>query len=686
MLPERVHRPAGEEGDAVSISDLAQAYQLSENLFRLRLRMASPLVGMRLDEADLPGRFDVTVLSIQQWPDRRSSPLPAAPAGPDTILSAQDILHVQGAPERVALLARDARMGIVPANEEQGELLPQELGMAEVLLTPRSRLIGQTLVNSRFRDKYRVTVLGVMRLGKLVTGPVGTIELRFGDTLLVQGTWQSISLLSQESHDFVVVGQPAEMARARPAARRAPVALACMVGMLVLLAFNIVPNVVAVLLAAVLMVLTGCLSMEDAYKGMNWSSLILLAGMLPMATALQKSGGVQYVANLLTNSLGQWGPLPVMVGLFLLTGFFSQFISNTATTVLVAPIALQAALTLGVAPYAFLMTAVSLKAALMPLFSWLPKAHGTPGAPTVVSAVLSGLYVKGGVYLFFRLQDIFEPVLDTRSLFLVLGLMTAVIGFVLAIAQKDIKLILAYHTVSQIGLIMTGLNMDHDYARYGALYHIINHAIFKATLFLTAGLVIEHYKTRQIGQIRGVWREMPAVALASLLAILGITGAPLFNGSMSKAWIMVGADQAWLGIALYVINLGTVISFVKYSSMLWGKAPGKAKRPFWGGPGHRLPALVCLSLGTLCLLGGVLSEPMTRLLFGVALPVDWSQYGRKTVVFLLLLFAGTAIYHFGLKRWRYLQQARDLDLSFHDICLTMAAFFAALVIVLKIWY
>ena len=337
-------------------------------------------------------------------------------------------------------------------------------------------------------------------------------------------------------------------------------------------------------------------------------------------------------------------------------------------------------------PYAFLMTAVSLKAALMPLFSWLPKAHGTPGAPTVVSAVLSGLYVKGGVYLFFRLQDIFEPVLDTRSLFLVLGLMTAVIGFVLAIAQKDIKLILAYHTVSQIGLIMTGLNMDHDYARYGALYHIINHAIFKATLFLTAGLVIEHYKTRQIGQIRGVWREMPAVALASLLAILGITGAPLFNGSMSKAWIMVGADQAWLGIALYVINLGTVISFVKYSSMLWGKAPGKAKRPFWGGPGHRLPALVCLFLGTLCLLGGVLSEPMTRLLFGVALPVDWSQYGRKTVVFLLLLFAGTAIYHFGLKRWRYLQQARDLDLSFHDICLTMAAFFAALVIVLKIWY
>ncbi|NLO36927.1 MAG: proton-conducting membrane transporter [Clostridiaceae bacterium] len=337
-------------------------------------------------------------------------------------------------------------------------------------------------------------------------------------------------------------------------------------------------------------------------------------------------------------------------------------------------------------PYAFLMTAVSLKAALMPLFSWLPKAHGTPGAPTIVSAVLSGLYVKCGVYLFFRLQDVFEPVLNTRSLFLVLGLLTAVIGFILAIAQKDIKLILAYHTVSQIGLIMTGLNMDHDYARYGALYHIINHAIFKATLFLTAGLISERYKTRQIGQIRGVWREMPAVALASLLAILGITGAPLFNGSMSKAWIMYGAGPTGLSIALYIINLGTVVSFVKYASMLWGKPPEPSEAPFWGKPGHRLPALVCVFLGLLCLLGGILSEPMTRLLFGVALPVDWSQYGRKTLIFLLLLGAGASLYHFGLKRWRYLQQARGLDLSFHDICLTLAAFFAGLVIILKIWY
>lgn len=358
LLPVRAPGAPGQAagGETLSLAELAQAYRLPDNLFRLRVRMSSSLIGKTLAAASLAGAFGVNVLGIQPWPDRRSEPLPVRPVGPDTVIHAQDILHVQGTPEQVADLARSASLGILPVETGEGGLLLQELGMAEVLLTPRSRLAGQTLKSSRFRDKYRVTVVGIMRLGKPVTTSLGDVELRFGDTLLVHGTWQAISVLSHETHDFVVVGQPVEMALVRPAAHRAPVALAVMVGMLVLLAFEVLPAVVAVLLAAVAMVLTGCLSMEDAYRNMNWQSLILLAGMLPMATALQKTGGVQFVADLLTDSLGRWGPLPVMLGLFLLAGFFSQFISNTATTVLIAPIALQAALGLGVAPQAFLMT------------------------------------------------------------------------------------------------------------------------------------------------------------------------------------------------------------------------------------------------------------------------------------------------------------------------------------------
>ncbi len=358
LLPARAQRAPGDAGAGavISLADLAQAYSLPGNLFRVRVRMASSLIGKTLAEVDLPASYGVNVLGIQPWPDRRTEPLPVQPVSAQTLLNAQDILHVQGSPEQVADLARSASLGILPAAGTEGGLLSQELGMAEVLLTPRSQLVGQSLRSSRFRDKYHVTVLGIMRLGRPAAGVLATTELRFGDTLLVQGTWQAISLLSQESRDFVVIGQPAEMAQVRPAAHRAPVALACTVGMLILMAFNVVPQVVAVLLAAVVMVLTGCLSMEDAYKNMNWQSLILLAGMLPVATALQKTGGVQYVADLLTDSLGRWGPMVVMLGLFLLTGFFSQFISNTATTVLVAPVAFQAALTLGIAPHAFLMT------------------------------------------------------------------------------------------------------------------------------------------------------------------------------------------------------------------------------------------------------------------------------------------------------------------------------------------
>ncbi|MGE4509412.1 MAG: complex I subunit 5 family protein, partial [Eubacteriaceae bacterium] len=168
-------------------------------------------------------------------------------------------------------------------------------------------------------------------------------------------------------------------------------------------------------------------------------------------------------------------------------------------------------------PYAFMLTAVSLKSALMPLFSWLPKAHGTPGAPAVVSALLSGLFVKSGIYLFIRLQFMFSAAIDTQLLFLILGFTTAIVGIILCLQQTDIKLILAYSTVAQLGLIMIGLNFSSSQAFYGSLYHIINHAIFKVGLFLAAGLIIEEYQTRDINKIKGLLKRMPATGIAIIL-------------------------------------------------------------------------------------------------------------------------------------------------------------------------
>ncbi len=225
-------------------------------------------------------------------------------------------------------------------------------------------------------------------------------------------------------------------------------------------------------------------------------------------------------------------------------------------------------------PYCLIMTTVGLKAAIMPLFSWLPRAHGTPSAPSIVSAILSGLYVKGGLYLFIRTQDMFKPQIDTDHIFLVLGFLTAIIGFVIALSQIDLKLILAYHTVSQIGLIIFGLSLNHTYSYWGSIYHVLNHAIFKSVLFLTAGMIIETYETRDIRQIKGVFKRMPLVAVVSILAILGITGAPLFNGSISKYLIQKGTTGGLLEYGLLVINLGTIISFVKYSSIFKGTSGG----------------------------------------------------------------------------------------------------------------
>lgn len=356
-LPERV-KPAGRETAAAelpTVNDLIASYGLAEEFFRLRVRRNSPLVGKTLAQSRLRTLYDITVIDVQSWPPDQPLPSPPRPAAPDLYIDEHDILRVQGHSQDIARLTREASLTIRPANEMGERYLPAELGVVEVLLTPRSQLNGQSVVAARFREKYGVTVLGLMRRGEPVTEAITTTPLRFGDALLVQGTWQQIGLLQQERRDFVVVGQPREMLALRRATDRAPLAIAIILGMLAVMSFNLLPTVTAVLLAAALMVLGGCLSMEDAYANINWESIVLIAGMLPMATALQKTGGVDLIAQSLTNSLGQAGPLVVMAGLFLFTSLFSQFISNTATTVLVTPIAFQTAIALGFSPYPFLM-------------------------------------------------------------------------------------------------------------------------------------------------------------------------------------------------------------------------------------------------------------------------------------------------------------------------------------------
>ncbi|WP_368646374.1 complex I subunit 5 family protein [Alkalibacterium putridalgicola] len=329
-------------------------------------------------------------------------------------------------------------------------------------------------------------------------------------------------------------------------------------------------------------------------------------------------------------------------------------------------------------PYAMMIVTVSNKTAVMPLFSWLPKAHGTPSAPPVISAVLSGLYIKSGVYLFIRFNQMFAPVIDMQSFFFWVGFFTSVMGVIMALGQRDIKLFLAYSTVSQVGLIVVGLSMGSNVAYWGAVYHIFNHALFKSTLFLTSGLIEKEYKTRNIHEIRGLFRRMPWVGAATAFAVLGITGAPFFNGSISKYMIANGTKDTGITLLLNIINLGTILSYVKYSAMLFGKS--REEQP---GKPERIAAATAFVLGVISLFTGLFGEFLTEFFFGIELQVDTAEYIKKSLVYVFMLIAGVAFYKGLLKRDRILERIGTTELTFNGIITVMTGYFITILVFLS---
>ena len=332
-----------------------------------------------------------------------------------------------------------------------------------------------------------------------------------------------------------------------------------------------------------------------------------------------------------------------------------------------------------VLPYALIMTFVVLKSALIPLYSWLPKAHGTPGAPSTVSALLSGLHIKSSVYLLVRFNYTFSVVAATEF-FLVMGIVTAIVGFTFALAQKDIKLILAYHTISQIGLIIAGFNVGGPYSFYGALYHMVNHALFKSTLFLSAGIIAYAYKTRNVYNIKGVFKTMPLVGLATILAVFGITGTPIFNGSISKYFIGTGV-YGYLNWLLIFMSLGTIVSFIKYSTILFGPKNEEITKKV--DIMQQIPILI---LGSLCFLGGLFGQQAINFLFNTQVSIDSAGYLEKMGIFAASFGLGFLIYKFYVKKSKFLLNLRQFELGFREINIALGTFFAALILIVGVFY
>ena len=300
----------------------------------------------------------------------------ATPA-PDTELRAQDILLTVGKTDDTDRLLAEQRLLRLPITNRDRQHWLWELGGVAVLVHPESRLNGKSLKEAEFRTNYGLHVLGLRRAKEAVED-FKDVKLHSSDSLFVVGPWSRIQQLQSQTHDFVVLEVPTELAEIVPSYRRMPVALAILAGMVLLTIFDMVPLVTAVLLAALAAVFTRCLTMEDAYRGIHWSSIVLIAGMLPLADALNKTGGTQLIVDTLMTAVGDSGPYMMFSVIFSLTATFSLVLSNTASAVLVAPIAIYAAVALNVSPYPFAVAVLIAASA----------AYSTPVSTPVVTLVV----------------------------------------------------------------------------------------------------------------------------------------------------------------------------------------------------------------------------------------------------------------------------------------------------------
>ena len=351
-----------------SPKELAKKYQLSDNLYRIQIRPGSRIGGKKLQELHITQAYNLSILEIRRQSSSQGRFLKTVDqslAGPHTELQENDILYVFGPFEKVNQFAKEQNLELTDTHvseyvegAEVEKLSVREIGIAEVLLMPDSKLINKVVKDSGFRDKYSVNILGIQRKGEYILNDIKDIKMHAGDILLIQGTWDSIARMSQKQSQWVVLGQPLEEASKVTLDYKAPVAALIMVLMIAAMVFDFIPipPVAAVIIAGILMVLTGCFrNVEEAYKTINWESVVLIAAMLPMSLALEKTGASNLISEKLVSGLGDYGPLVLMAGIYFTTSLLTMFISNTATAVLVAPIALQSAIAINVSPYPFLL-------------------------------------------------------------------------------------------------------------------------------------------------------------------------------------------------------------------------------------------------------------------------------------------------------------------------------------------
>ena len=349
----------------VSLRDWIDQYGLAEREYRVRVSPESPLIGKKLEELSLRDS-GINILAIERG--GRFSTEVLRPSA-QTALQTYDVLLIDVVASHVEIdeLRHRFHLRRMPLSDGAYFLdKSQEIGMVEAMLPPESPLIGQSILKARVRATYGLTVIGLRRGQKIFGQGLLEEKLKVGDTLLLIGFWGDIRELQRNASDLIVLTQPAEMQEVLPAAKRAPQAVLILALTVGLMVSGLVPNVHAALIGCLLMGLFRCVDMSSAYRSVSWKSLILIVGMLPFSLALQRTGGVDLAADAVLALTGNAAPRTVLAILFVITAVLGLFISNTATAVLMAPVALAVAKDLGASPYPFAMTvALAASAAFM---------------------------------------------------------------------------------------------------------------------------------------------------------------------------------------------------------------------------------------------------------------------------------------------------------------------------------
>lgn len=409
-----------------SLDELVKEYGLSDNLFRVCVNGAdSPAAGKTVVDLDIHRKYGINVLELRRssGSNRFVRTVNQQLVSSGLVLKHGDVLYLSGQPEMVRQFVDDYSLELVDNHTDEvargtrgsgASLDFYDIGIAEIVIMSTSSMINRTVTEAGFRSKFNVNVLGIRRRQDYLLQNLGEEKIHSADVLLVQGAWSDIARLKKESSNWVVLGEPLQEASKVTLDYKAPVAAAILVAMVAMMVFDGIPvaPVTAVLLAAVLMVITGCVrSVEAAYKTISWQTIVLFAAMLPMSLALEKTGASDIMANAIVDGFGGSSPRILLAGVYFATSIMTIFISNTVTAVLMAPIALQCAVQVGVSPVPF-MFAVTVAASMCfaSPFSTPPNALVMPaGQYSFMDFVKVGLplQILMGVVMIFVLPLLF---------------------------------------------------------------------------------------------------------------------------------------------------------------------------------------------------------------------------------------------------------------------------------------